>query len=328
MLDHEGAAAVEPEAVTATASATYLDGLVRDHRGEFSGIRRVRGPARPGRAEAALVPDTGQADRGAATRPRPPAALSATRRRATAPISRCRGAGAGLTRRRAPAQTGIDPTIRCWSAARRDQAPAPAVPPRALRVAAQQRRGLKTGCAATCGSCSTGRSCGPSSCAGSRASPASTCRCSCRSAALHRARRYSTGVDDPVSERLPAARLRRGRGAGPAGPGAAEAGCSRRSESATVTVTAAPRRTRTPASAASPSLPRAGATATCVAVSCRLLALSKAGLLDPVRVAGQIKGVMVGKGFEADQAATSPKSIAILEWAWQTVGPEGLPHGR
>ena len=62
---------------------------------------------------------------------------------------------------------------------------------------------------------------------------------------------------------------------------------------------------------------------TCVAVSCRLLALSKAGLLDPVRVAGQIKGVMAGKGDRP-----TPKIDAILEWAWQTVGPEGLPHGR
>ena len=61
---------------------------------------------------------------------------------------------------------------------------------------------------------------------------------------------------------------------------------------------------------------------TCVAVSCRLLALSKAGLLDPVRVAGQIKGVMAGKGVEL------PEVDAILEWAWQQVGPEGLSHGR
>ena len=48
--------------------------------------------------------------------------------------------------------------------------------------------------------------------------------------------------------------------------------------------------------------------ATCVAVSCRLLALAKAGLLDPVRVAGQIKGVMVGKGFDGGPAATSARS--------------------
>jgi hypothetical protein len=55
----------------------------------------------------------------------------------------------------------------------------------------------------------------------------------------------------------------------------------------------------------------------CLAVSCRLLGLSKAGLLDPVRVAGQIKGVMHGKGMDL------PEVNAILEWAWQQVGPEG-----
>jgi hypothetical protein len=59
---------------------------------------------------------------------------------------------------------------------------------------------------------------------------------------------------------------------------------------------------------------------TCVVVACRLLALSKAGLLDPVRIAGQIKGVMAGKGFEL------PEVDAILEWAWRQVGPEGLSH--
>ena len=37
---------------------------------------------------------------------------------------------------------------------------------------------------------------------------------------------------------------------------------------------------------------------TCVAVCCRLIALAKAGLLDPVRVAAQIKGVMLGLGFD------------------------------
>ena len=66
---------------------------------------------------------------------------------------------------------------------------------------------------------------------------------------------------------------------------------------------------------------------TCVAVSCRLLALAKAGLLDPVRVAGQIKGVMVGKGLTATGRDLT-EIDRILEWAWQTVGPEGLPDGR
>ena len=59
----------------------------------------------------------------------------------------------------------------------------------------------------------------------------------------------------------------------------------------------------------------------CRAVCCRLLALSKAGLLDPVRVAGQIKGVMAGKNFPIAE------TDALLEWAWQTVKPEGLRHG-
>ena len=44
---------------------------------------------------------------------------------------------------------------------------------------------------------------------------------------------------------------------------------------------------------------------TCVAVSCRLLALAKAGLLDPIRVAGQIKGVMLGRGFDGRHAAAT-----------------------
>ena len=54
-----------------------------------------------------------------------------------------------------------------------------------------------TGCAATCGSCSTGRWCAPSSCAGSRASPASTCRCSCRVQPHYTAAPIFDGVDDP-----------------------------------------------------------------------------------------------------------------------------------
>jgi hypothetical protein len=65
---------------------------------------------------------------------------------------------------------------------------------------------------------------------------------------------------------------------------------------------------------------------TCVGVACCLLALSKAGLLNPVTVAAQIKGVMVGKGFDGRSGRDLSEIDRILEWAWQTVGPEGLPH--
>ena len=67
---------------------------------------------------------------------------------------------------------------------------------------------------------------------------------------------------------------------------------------------------------------------TCVAVSCRLLALAKAGLLDPTRVAAQIKGVMLGRGFDGRHGRDLDEVDKILEWAWQTVEPEGLPHVR
>ena len=67
---------------------------------------------------------------------------------------------------------------------------------------------------------------------------------------------------------------------------------------------------------------------TCVAVSCRLLALAKAGLLDPIRVASMIKGVMGGKGFDGRHGRDLSEIDAILQWAWDTVQPEGLPHAR
>jgi hypothetical protein len=67
---------------------------------------------------------------------------------------------------------------------------------------------------------------------------------------------------------------------------------------------------------------------TCVAVSCRLLALAKAGLLDPVRVAAQIKGVMAGRGFDGRSGRDLSEIDSILAWSWAQVEPEGLPHVR
>jgi hypothetical protein len=67
---------------------------------------------------------------------------------------------------------------------------------------------------------------------------------------------------------------------------------------------------------------------TCVAVSCRLLALAKSGLLDPVRVASQIKGVMRGRGFDGRQGRDLSEIDSILAWSWAQVEPEGLPHVR
>ena len=84
---------------------------------------------------------------------------------------------------------------------------------------------------------------------------------------------------------------------------------------------AAPKPTRTPACGASPSCRGTPPQR----LPCRLLdllALAKAGLLDTVRVAAQVKGVMAGKGMELSEVDS------ILEWAWQKVGPEGLPHVR
>ncbi len=63
---------------------------------------------------------------------------------------------------------------------------------------------------------------------------------------------------------------------------------------------------------------------TCVAISCRLLAIAKAGQLDPLRVAARVKGVMQGKGFDGRGGRDLSEVDKILEWAWQTVKPEEL----
>jgi hypothetical protein len=65
---------------------------------------------------------------------------------------------------------------------------------------------------------------------------------------------------------------------------------------------------------------------TCVGVACCLLAVSKAGLLNPATVAAQIKGVMLGKGFDGRSGRDLSEVDRILEWAWQTVEPKGLPR--
>ena len=59
---------------------------------------------------------------------------------------------------------------------------------------------------------------------------------------------------------------------------------------------------------------------TCMAVSCRLLAIAKAGQLDPIRVGSMIIGVALGRGLER------PEIDSILQWAWQQVEPESLPR--
>ena len=62
--------------------------------------------------------------------------------------------------------------------------------------------------------------------------------------------------------------------------------------------------------------------------SCRLLALAKAGEIDATRVAAMIKGVMFGKGFDGRSGRDLSEIVSILQWAWDTVEPEELPHGR
>jgi hypothetical protein len=76
------------------------------------------------------------------------------------------------------------------------------------------------------------------------------------------------------------------------------------------------------------SAPRGARHRTCLTVSCRLLALAKSGQLDATRVASQIKGVMVGKGFDGRSGRDLSEIDSILQWAWDTVKPEGLPHAR
>jgi hypothetical protein len=65
---------------------------------------------------------------------------------------------------------------------------------------------------------------------------------------------------------------------------------------------------------------------TCITAACRLLALAKGGELDPLRVASMIKGVMLGKGFDGRDGRDLTEIDRILEWAWATVRPEGLPR--
>jgi hypothetical protein len=55
-------------------------------------------------------------------------------------------------------------------------------------------------------------------------------------------------------------------------------------------------------------------------VARRLFALAKVGLLDPADVAGRVKGVMVGRGWQADEerrGQTLADITRVLEWAWE-----------
>jgi hypothetical protein len=60
----------------------------------------------------------------------------------------------------------------------------------------------------------------------------------------------------------------------------------------------------------------------CLRVACRLLAIARAGQLDPVAVGARIIAVMLGRGLERAEVDS------ILNWAWQRVGPEELPRVR
>jgi hypothetical protein len=60
----------------------------------------------------------------------------------------------------------------------------------------------------------------------------------------------------------------------------------------------------------------------CLRVACRLLAIARAGQLDPVAVGARIIAVMLGRGLDRAEIDS------ILNWAWQRVGPEELPHVR
>ena len=144
-------------------------------------------------------------------------------------------------------------------------------------------------------------------------------RCSCRSSRTTSPRRSSIGVDDPCFDvgwrscpdiprsRSRPCRTRRGQGrpprAGAARHGIGPAGAERYAAACLRRLALAPEGRRHP---------------TCVAVSCRLLALAKAGLLDPVRVAAQIKGVMRGKGFDGRGGRDLSEIDSILS----------LGHGR
>jgi hypothetical protein len=63
---------------------------------------------------------------------------------------------------------------------------------------------------------------------------------------------------------------------------------------------------------------------TCIATACRLFAIAKAGQLNPVRVAAQIKAVMLGRGFDGRDGRDLAEVDSILAWAWRTAEPEGL----
>ena len=63
---------------------------------------------------------------------------------------------------------------------------------------------------------------------------------------------------------------------------------------------------------------------TCVSTACTLLAIAKAGQLDPIRVASMIKGVMAGKGFGGRSDRSLDEVDRILEWAWRQVEPRRL----
>ena len=127
-----------------------------------------------------------------------------------------------------------------------------------------------------------------------------------------------------------AARLRRGGGAGPAGsgPAARDVRADRhRHRHRHRQGRRAPRRTPPPACAASRSRPRAAGTRPASPSRCRLLALAKAGLLDPARVAAQIKGVMLGHGFDGRRPRPERDRSESLSGLGTPSSPRGS-HGR
>jgi hypothetical protein len=62
-------------------------------------------------------------------------------------------------------------------------------------------------------------------------------------------------------------------------------------------------------------------------IALRLYGLSKACVLDPVRVTAELKGIMLGRGWDADETHRGMTLADVnrqLQWAWDAAEPKGL----
>jgi hypothetical protein len=66
----------------------------------------------------------------------------------------------------------------------------------------------------------------------------------------------------------------------------------------------------------------------CLRVALTLFSFAKAGQLDPVDVAGRLKGAMVQRGWDPDEdnrGNTLADVNRALQWAWEHAEPRTLP---